>query len=230
MFFYLAFPLLIVNIQRTWHWKVLGSAALVASYITLLYLLGLPIKSSEVNEFTATFGTYPNPLARGFEFCVGMATWVLWSRHLRHRELSALAWTALEVAAIGLCAYWMLRAYWPSVGYMSEWMILWYTAAGSFWVFAILIAVFASGRGLVSRALSVKPLVFLGEISFSIYMLHQILMKAFVTTFAWPDVPEVVYFGALFALASASYLLVEKPGQRLLLGKRAKRSVLAVAP
>ena len=41
------------------------------------------------------------------------------------------------------------------------------SSAGSFWAFAILIAVFATGRGLLSRALSVCPLVFLGEISFS---------------------------------------------------------------
>jgi peptidoglycan/LPS O-acetylase OafA/YrhL len=223
-FFYMAFPLLVVNIRQTWGRKLLGAMALAAAYIAALYLLGLPIGSADLNDPTATFGTYPNPLMRGVEFCAGMATWVLWSTYIRGAKLSTGAWTVLESATVALCAFWMAYAYWPPIRHMSDWVLLWYGAAGSFWVFAVLIAVFASGRGLLGRALSLAPLVSLGEISFSIYMLHQMLMKAFVTTFAWPAVPEIVYFPVLLALASASYLLVEKPGQRLLLslGRRKK--------
>lgn len=217
-FFYMAFPLLVVNIRQTWGRKLVGAALLATAYILVLYLLGVPIMSAGLNDPTATFGTYPNPLMRGVEFCAGMATWVLWSKHLRGARLSPAAWTALEAAALALCAFWMAYAYWVPIRHMNEWPLLWYGAAGSFWVFAILIAVFAGGQGFFSRALAARPLVFLGEISFSVYMVHQLLMKAFVTTFAWPDVPEVVYFPILLALATASYLLVEKPGQRLLLG------------
>jgi peptidoglycan/LPS O-acetylase OafA/YrhL len=228
-FFYMAFPLLVVNIRRTWGRKLVAAAALAAAYIAVLYLLGLPVTSTNINEPTATFGTYPNPLMRCVEFCAGMATWVLWSNHIRGARLSVAAWTALEAAALALCAFWMAYAYWPPIRHMGEWPLLWYGAAGSFWVFAVLIAVFAAGRGWLARALSVRPLVFLGEISFSVYMLHQLLMKAFVTTFKWPDVPEIVYFPALFALATASYLLIEKPGQRLLLGRREPKGAPVIA-
>lgn len=228
MFFYLAFPLLIVNIQRTWHWKVLGAAVLAAALIWFWWLMGLPLVSGEVNQATAAFGTLPNPLMRGLEFCSGMATWVLWNRHIKPMKLSLLGWSVLEAAVLAFSILWLGAAYWWPVPWISHWGMLWYGPSGSFWVFAILIAAFAGGRGIVGRALSVRPLVFLGEISFSLYMLHQVLMKAFVTTFKWPDVPEVIFFGVLLVLSSASYLLVEKPGQRLLLG-RGRKSVVAAA-
>lgn len=219
MFFYFAFPLLVLNIGRSWHWKMFGMAVLVIVVISLQAAAGWPTTSDNYEVATGSFGTYPNPLVRGLEFCAGMATWVLWNRHLRHLKLSLWAWSALEFAAVALCVGWIGFAFFWAFPLLSPRALLWYGPCGSFWVFAILIAVFASGRGVFSRALSVRPLLFLGDVSFSIYMLHQLLMKAFVTSFNWPDVPAAIYFGVLLALASASYVLVEKPGQRLLLGR-----------
>lgn len=229
MFFYFAFPLLIVNIGRNWHWKLLGAALLAIIVIAAQAAAGWPITSDSIEMATGAFGTYPNPLVRGLEFCTGMATWVLWNRHLRPLKLSVLAWSVLEVIAVMLCVGWIGAAFVWAVPFLSPRALLWYGPCGSFWVFAVLIAIFASGRGVFSRALSVRPLLFLGDISFSIYMVHQLLMKAFVTSFNWADVPALVFFGILLALASASYLLVEKPGQRLLLGKAAAKLKPVVA-
>lgn len=220
IFFYLAFPFLLVNIERTWHWKLLGAAVLAALLILGLRLSGAPIDSPDINKLTAMYATYPNPLMRGFEFVLGMATNVLWQKYLKHRVFSWALWTALEALALALCVWWLMSGYYLLREHASgEWVGLFLTPSGSCLAFALVIGCFASGRGLVGRALSIRPLVFLGEISFSIYMLHLILIKVFVTRLAWPDVPEAVYFGVLLALASASYFLVEKPGQRLLLGR-----------
>jgi peptidoglycan/LPS O-acetylase OafA/YrhL len=219
MFFYLVFPFLLVNIERTWHWKLLGAACLAAATLLFWWSVGAPI-DGDISQVTGSYGGYPSPFMRGLEFSTGMAVWVLWNRFLRPLRLPRLAWSVLELLALGLCLLWLTKGYFLLIPYLSEWAKIWYGPASSFWVFAILIGVFASGRGVVGRALSVRPLVFLGEISFSVYMLHQLLMKSFVTTFAWPDVPELVYFPVLLALATVSYLMVEKPGQRLLLGRR----------
>ncbi|RYH54098.1 MAG: acyltransferase [Alcaligenaceae bacterium] len=220
IFFYLAFPYLLVNIERTWHWKLLLAAVLAGALIAGLKLAGLPIHSSDFNQATATFATYPNPLMRGFEFVLGMSTCVIWRKYLKQASLSIGWWTAIEVAALATCGWWMHQGFWLMKLHLpNEWVALFIGPAGSCWAFALLIGCLASGRGYVGKALSVRPLVFLGEISFSMYMLHLILIKVFVTTLAWKDVPPFYYFAALFFLSSASYLLVEKPAQRLLVGK-----------
>ncbi|RZL68534.1 MAG: acyltransferase [Variovorax sp.] len=221
MFFYLVFPLLIVNIERTWHWKLLGAGCLAALTIGVLALAHVPITGG-FEQVTATYATYPSPLMRGFEFSLGMAAWVLWKKYLRSMTLSTLAWSVIELASVCLCLAWISNFAILNRAISNPWILLWMGPAGSCWAFAVLIVVFATGGGVLSRMLTVRPMVFLGEISFSIYMLHLVLMKVFVTTLAWPEVPEVVYFSALLALASASYLLVEKPAQRLLLGKSAR--------
>ena len=87
----------------------------------------------------------------------------------------------------------------------------------SCWMFAVLIAVMASGRGVIGRAISVRPAVFLGEISFSVYMLHQILMKMLVTWGQAQTIPEVAFIAALILLAAASYTLVEMPARRVII-------------
>ncbi|MDQ0034568.1 peptidoglycan/LPS O-acetylase OafA/YrhL [Variovorax boronicumulans] len=219
MFFYLAFPFLLVNIERTWHWKLLGAALLAAALIVVLRIAAVPIESSDFNRMTAGYATYPSPLMRGFEFVLGMSTNVLWRKYLSRQSRSLWWWTAVEAIALAVCAWWMLAGFHAvQRQFPNPWFNLFFQPAGSCWAFALAIGCLASGRGLVGRLLSVRPLVFLGEISFSIYMLHLILIKAFVTTFAWPGVPEFVYFGALFVLATTAYLLVEKPAQRLLRG------------
>jgi len=225
MFFYLAFPLLLLNIDRTWHWKLIASALVAAALVTFWWALGVPQESPNIDAVSASFGSYPNPLMRGLEFCTGMATWVLWNRYLRHRSLPTWAWTLLEIALLALCVYWLKVAFWWPIPAMNSWVLIWYGPAGSFWMFAILIAVFASSRGILAKVLSIRPFVFLGEISFSIYMLHLILMKVYSATFQSTDFSEASYFSVLFLVATASYLLVEKPGQRLVLRKwRSARS------
>jgi peptidoglycan/LPS O-acetylase OafA/YrhL len=216
MFFYLAFPLLLVNIERTWHWKLLGSALLALIVIAGLVFLKVPADGG-IQDLTSVYATYPNPLVRGFEFCLGMATWCLWKKYIAGMTLSVNAWTLIELLAVALCATWLLHVFSWIYGLSTQSVRMFLMPAGSCWIFAILIAVFAMGRGRLGRLLALRPLVYLGEISFSIYMLHQILMKFFIATLEWPEVPEAVYFSLLFLLASLSYLLVEKPAQKLLM-------------
>lgn len=231
-FFYLAFPLLLVNIERTWGWKLLGTAVMASALLLILRLSDLPISSENFNQATAYFASYPSPVMRIFEFVLGMSTWVVWNKYVRPRQLSPFAWTLLEVGVLALCVFWL--GYAGSHIYsqvLSNYAQLYFGPAGSCWVFALLIGIFASSRGALARSLSWRPVMFLGEISFSIYMLHQILIKVFVATLGWPAVPEVVFFPVLFLIASVSYLLVEKPGQRFLSGNwRKTDAVLAVNP
>jgi peptidoglycan/LPS O-acetylase OafA/YrhL len=60
----------------------------------------------------------------------------------------------------------------PKPGESSD--VVW---SGAYWPpFLLCIWVFANGWGFLSRVLSTKPLVYLGEISFGIYMIHWPVM------------------------------------------------------
>lgn len=232
IFFYLAFPLLLRNIRATWHYKLGGALVMAAALLWLLATLNVPI-TSELNAVNAIAATYPSPIMRGFEFVLGMSVWVLWDRYLRGMQLSILMWTVLELICIGLTMMWLANVL-PVLASVNPWVLLFLGPVGSCWVFSILIALFASSQGVVALLLSVRPMVFLGGISFSVYMLHQIFFKYFLTTAAWPDVPEWIYFAVLLGVSSLSYLLVERPMQRVLSGRRSavatpKESVAADA-
>jgi len=229
MFFYAAFPFLLQNIERTWHVKLAAAAVIAAGIFLVASALGVPLYG-EINELSVMSLTYANPLVRGFEFCLGMAAWVLWNRYVRHAALSAMTWSAIEVAVIGITISWVFYTYPLALAKMHpSGMRLFIERSGSFWLFPVVIVCLASGRGMIGRALSIRPLTFLGEISFAIYMFHQVLMKIFFTWAPIETVSTTTFMAALLVSCSAIHLLVERPGRALLLRTRPSRTGSAVA-
>jgi peptidoglycan/LPS O-acetylase OafA/YrhL len=71
-------------------------------------------------------------------------------------------------------------------------------------------------RWLCFRPLNWKPLRFVGTLSYSLYLVHQVTLVAFEQHSSWPGVARAV--AALlvsFAIAWAMYHAVEKPCARL---------------
>jgi peptidoglycan/LPS O-acetylase OafA/YrhL len=85
---------------------------------------------------------------------------------------------------------------------------------------ALVVAVFARGGGHLSRLLAARPLVFLGEASYSLYMVHCIVMahlfhrRADLGLDGWHL--AAVGIAAAVGVAVACYLLVEDPARRWL--------------
>jgi hypothetical protein len=82
--------------------------------------------------------------------------------------------------------------------------------------FAALICVMALERGWISRALSWSPLVLLGETSYSVYLIHWILLYSYVARPSlFPAVPDrflLVMFWVILLLASyLCWTFVEVP-------------------
>jgi peptidoglycan/LPS O-acetylase OafA/YrhL len=219
MCFYLLFPFLLPNIKRLWMRNLLISGAVAASVFVLLRLFHVPPGSTDVDKLTVSAATYTNPLVRGFEFCLGMASWALWDRYLRRANISTTAWTVMELAALAGVAVWAVVLWIPATAMppLSLLSPLWVSPAGSCWLFAIFIPVMARGRGLAGRLLSTTPFVWLGEISFAVYMVHQILFKILNWNLGIDS--ALVFFSALILASAALHHLVEKPCRALLSGR-----------
>jgi peptidoglycan/LPS O-acetylase OafA/YrhL len=94
--------------------------------------------------------------------------------------------------------------------------------------FAALVLCLACGQGWLARLLAAGLPVWLGEISYSLYLLHIFLLHPIdlaragfgrlLPRGAADAVSIVAIFGLLLAAASISYRLVERPGRRLLRG------------
>jgi peptidoglycan/LPS O-acetylase OafA/YrhL len=105
---------------------------------------------------------------------------------------------------------------------------------GSFPAFGLLIGVLSFERGIVSRFLSGGWLVILGEISYSIYLVHQILSRWYMLNPSmFASVPKaMLYIAYWLAVLSLSFVIcraVEKPCQRWIRSRfGAKREAMSI--
>lgn len=99
---------------------------------------------------------------------------------------------------------------------------IWLSNCGAASAFSLLIAVFALEKGALSRFIRIRPLVYLGEISFALYMVHQLVLR-FMEDHGYMarDYPTLVkamiYWLASIAVAVTAHHLIERPVQKLIL-------------
>jgi peptidoglycan/LPS O-acetylase OafA/YrhL len=213
MFFYALFPLLILDIEKTWAWK-LGVTALI---VVVAIAYGVHAKWAGIDAAWITI----NPLPRLFEFMFGICLRRLWGRYgdlVPNRIFPA---TIVELACVGAvvflgCLFPWVFSQLPQVLH-NDTCRIWLMNSGILLLpFAATIFVAASGRGLISAALGSRPMVVLGEMSFAIYLVHQIVLRAFVQRAAelavWP--PGLALAGYLLLTLLLSTLIwtdVERP-------------------
>jgi peptidoglycan/LPS O-acetylase OafA/YrhL len=137
---------------------------------------------------------YVFPVPRLAEFSCGMMLGLVFARS--KVTLTARTATIVESAALAFVAF--------AVG-VSDWLPPAYGfAACALPAWCLLIFVFAQQRGAVSRLLSAPPLVLLGEASFSLYLVHHIVMD---------KLNGVPALALSFALALAVHRFVEVPAR-----------------
>jgi len=174
--FYLLFLLLIVDWERTWWRKLavsLGVIVVIAAILRQLQVAGTDPMVRAIMHF--------HPLVRGFEFVLGMATAHLWIRWSPRARWSKTTGTIVEI--VSLAAVIAAIHYLPPLAnrLAFRWQI---GAAGNYWIvrsapllaLAQFVAVMALHRGLISRCLCWRPVILLGEISYSVYLIHQIFI------------------------------------------------------
>jgi peptidoglycan/LPS O-acetylase OafA/YrhL len=244
VFFYCVFPLLIANFTRTWAWKLgLTVLAVVASCWICVQLQIPAFGAAQPFEVNRAGLVYVGPLARVAEFVLGMTAALAWKRWggMIPRTLGLA--TMIEAVALVLCIGSVL-AVGPFTAWVAgTWQIPFVTDAIAKYLvhsaaapgFAVLIVVLASHRGWISRALGNPFLVFLGEVSFSVYLLHRILLDSL--KLAQIDVPQsggkalaawLVFWLVLIIGSWAMWAFVERPFRSALLrltGFRKPRAV-----
>ena len=224
-FFYLAFPVLLASFARTWLLK-LAVLLIVGGGVSYLFdHLGANYYSPQrLHDFSVHGLAYISPLLRVQEFFIGMVLFSLFTLVSRWSVFNKATCTALEVVSVTAVVLYsgsLNRFVRGMIGGENQ-------ASGEFFshmalglFYGLVIVVFAINKGLVSRLLSMRLFVVLGEISFSLYMIHQIVFRIYHGHREWfaPLQPGAV-FPLLFLVALASaYLMwrfVEMPGQSML--------------
>ncbi|MEZ5274496.1 MAG: SGNH hydrolase domain-containing protein [Ilumatobacteraceae bacterium] len=166
---------------------------------------------------------YFNTGARGFEFAIG-ATAAVYLQRRRRRTLppgvaAAAAWAGL--AGLLITAAWL-----PADAPFPGWVGVLPVAATAVLIVGGVDAGSAGPGGLLSW----RPLVRLGDISYSVYLWHWPLLVIVEARWGALSVPwSVAVVAASILPAALSYRFVEQPGQRLAAFATPRRAVLLAA-
>ncbi|TAN64843.1 MAG: acyltransferase [Methylobacter sp.] len=232
-FFYLAFPFLIYKWDLTWQVKLSASGAMLVLLMVVSDLLHLPKGFSSMNDGITRFALlYIHPFSRIFEFIFGIFVASYWRKKVGNVQWSKSRAFLYETGVIllaGICMHFTNPlAEWAGTTWLGLSVTAWLYGSGSMFIFGLLIYVIAMGRGRIAVWLSHPVLVLLGEISFSLYLLHQIFLRYYQDNItAFPQLPNLLSLAIFWAIALlASYLmwaLIEMPGRRFILGDGQKK-------
>lgn len=250
LFFYLLLPFLLKRPRRLAA-AIMLALSLVIALALASDLLALPQWNVSGNRLSSTGLLYSHPLARLAEFLGGIATALIFLKRRSDAAASRLRWTLLEFAGVGLLllayrylfsAFDMLQEYLLDLADASDSA----TAAAQSvnqlvellaanWGSHVLLAPFAAGliyifarqRGTLSWLLSHRLPVALGEISFALYLVHQIALRWLQQHVLQPDWRDFgVYMVAIMLLAGGLHLLIERPARSWLAGRKGNRASL----
>ncbi len=222
--FYLFFPLLIYKFRDTWKLKLAMTFLTTIAIIALCHNFSIPLGlKSGVGYFGLII---TNPVARLFEFNIGMVTALVFMGRVSSYKPEKTIATLIELLFFGLLISGMLAnrhlmsLVEPLFGEVARG---WVDIGGINSVcFALFILLMAFNKGMMSQFLSRPFFVFLGEISFSIYLLHQFLLRGFsdiIQTYAAESrwLTYLYFWAALLLGAYLLWQIVEKPGRNILL-------------
>ncbi|MBS1629001.1 MAG: acyltransferase [Bacteroidetes bacterium] len=216
-FFYAMFPLLVFWIKRPCRW-ILIIAGLAAA---------LAVGMSLTDPHLQKIAFYNNPLARIGEFALGIVLYRLFAQ--RKRTWGFRYATQMELASIGvLFLFFFFHLSVPHV----------YRYSVYYWVpMSFLLYVFAHTSGYISRLMSQKICVVLGEISFAFYMVHYRVGGMLSIANRRLHIPRdslayfLLYFSTTLIVSACIYYFLEVPTNSWLRQKLlpARRSVVSTS-
>jgi peptidoglycan/LPS O-acetylase OafA/YrhL len=223
LFFYLMFPVLLLILRKSRIAVLALGAIFVGGALSFAISRHLAISIS-ATELTAVPVLNIDPITRVAEFILGMVT-CYWLEKVRVAPSTrTFRWhtlTLLELGALLLCFGFMFTT--SRVGLFTALppqALFYIISSGSMLGFAALIGMiyysYLRGQGLLTRLLGLWPFVYLGEISFSLYLFHRIILRYI----AAENIPVTYwrFWAVALVVAALSYEFWEKPWRAVLNG------------
>ena len=177
-----------------------------------------PCPSPPDGEFWAIHVCLQFPIVRLPEFCLGICA----AKYFFEQDFKSS--TQLEALFVGL-----LIIFIASANYIREILSdlnfshfgLWVNQCWCMFIFAGMITVFAKENGKISKILSHKQFVALGEMSFSIYLVHFVVLSLLhkINIQSHINFRQFVYIITILSVYFASYFCkkyIEIPGECIL--------------
>ena len=198
MFFYLAFPFLIVLIPKIINYKWI----FILTIIAVIPVLTIVVPENYYHEIF-----YVNPFARVVDFIIGIVIFNFYKAY--SRNMLNANYDYLEISALLLLLLFFI--FHPWVSQVARYSFYYWIPMG------YLIFSFSYQKGKVSALLSRKLFIHLGEISFGFYMFHQLVLRYFsVINSKILHIDNVVSitlitFTISLGVSHYSFILFEKP-------------------
>ncbi len=223
--FYLLFPALLLFGKKRFLPVLIGSAVLIVGAIVAM---DIAQNSGSISLLRGRMVVYVNPLIRVLDFIAGMFTAKVflsfrpknegtWNRSFGTIGLHTIA----EIVAIGLAvaSIWLVNfSSFPA--YMKSQQLLitfaWLSRGGAcLFGFCAIIWVFSWSRGMLAKFLSSPLMVYLGEVSFALYLIQLpvfYLLNQQLYNQNWPTcLYVIVSIASAIAAAMLAHALIEKP-------------------
>jgi peptidoglycan/LPS O-acetylase OafA/YrhL len=228
LFFYFAFPLLMAKSFFDWRFKLGLLAAVVVLHLWFVAAWDIPYDSMTLKSASVDGLIYINPAVRVFEFFSGILAYWSFTRLRLYVNYSAWVFTLLEVGGVLLTLvvmYFTLHLptfFTTQDNHFIEIVAFYLHKSGSFWVFALLIMVFAFAKGGLTKLLSLSPMILLGEISFALYLVHRTVLEWYqMNAVYFEHLPQwsivIGYWLLALLIAYLLHKIVENPCRKLLI-------------
>jgi len=215
VFFYLIFPAIILT-RGYWRVWLMASIAVVVFAIAMATLAG---ETEEQMTGAAWLSfLHVGPPARFLEFLAGVLTALFFKRN-REIKFPTHIWTALELLALAVGAFFCRFEPFASfaAANVPNAVVQWLLYSGTFPMMCLVVLCFAYNRGAISKMLSLKPFVFLGDISFAVYMVHQLVLVTWLklgwTPNKWDPSALCLIFVQIACISVLSFILVDRPAR-----------------
>lgn len=228
-FLYISFPVLLplfhkLGLNRNKYRLITIAILIIVAQFAVAAYLSLPprdvLAPSDPNSSHRWL--YNFPLLRIFDFSLGILAAIYFSRHAKS-DASVKPWRLVSCVSIAAVVAVMASKdlYYSAYSWDAAY-------AGAFTLLILSLAMDQQSR--LSKALSTKKVVFLGEASFAFYMIHVIAYPIFAAkangSFLTNVVFEMFFLGLIVTMSIGLHMAVEKPCRDYLGGLiRTKRAV-----